>query len=304
MIVRQQAVALLLWAMLALAPWTTCAESLSAPASLPRAAPALVLSAEDRDALGRVAYAEAGNQTEEGLAAVVHAVLNRVASGRFGAGVQGVLDAPGQFEPVARAGGTWRGLPPLAELQRLVFSTILDLILQGRLPDLTGGSTYFQNPALVAQRAAAGLVSPGLVNFGGQAPAAVIRDHSFYRAAGGITGGAAGPHDPPEPRRPVLAPSQPVAGFYRVVNGRLLQVGALLTDPAPADPTSLSAPGAKFIRVGAVRAAAVRRVRVLRGAGVLAVGPIPASDSGEQSLQRVDEGFQGRSLRALRKPSP
>ena len=266
MIVRQRAVKLLLWTVLALASWATaCAEPLSAPASLPRSAPALVLSAEDRDALGRVAYAEAGNQSEEGLAAVAHAVLNRVTSGRFGAGVQGVLDAPGQFEPVGRAGGTWRALPVLTESQRLVFGTILDLILQGRLPDLTGGSTYFQNPAIVAQRAAAGLVSPGLVNFGGQVPTAVIRDHSFYRA----TGGAAGQHDPsPELRRPALAPSQPAAAFYRVVNGRLLQVGALLTDPAPADPASLSAPEAKFIRVGAAR-----RVRVLRGAGVL--GPPP-----------------------------
>ena len=162
MIVRQRTVAFLLWAILASASWTAAfAESLGAPANLPRVAPALVLSVEDRDALGRVAYAEAGNQSEEGLAAVAHAVLNRVASGRFGVGVQGVLDAPGQFEPVTRAGGTWRGLPALTESQRLVFGTILDLILQGRLPDLTGGATYFQNPTIVAQRAAAGLVSPG-----------------------------------------------------------------------------------------------------------------------------------------------
>ena len=54
---------------------------------------ALILSADDREALGRVAYAEAGGQREEGLAAVAHAVLNRVASGQFGANVQGVLDA-------------------------------------------------------------------------------------------------------------------------------------------------------------------------------------------------------------------
>jgi N-acetylmuramoyl-L-alanine amidase len=260
----------LLWAIVALVPLTAArAEPLPTPANLLRAVPVPVLSAEDRDALGRVAYAEAGSQGEEGLAAVAHAVLNRVASGRFGAGVQGVLDAPGQFEPVGRAGGTWRGLSPLTEPRRLVFGTILDLILQGRLPDLTGGSTYFQNPAIVAQRAAAGLVSPGLVNFGGRAPAAVIRDHSFYRAAG-----AHGPA--PEPRRPGVTASQPAAGFYRVVNGQLVQAGVTLADPVFTDPASSSAPVAKFIRVGAVHAPNAGRIHVLRGAGFLKAGP-PAS---------------------------
>lgn len=243
------------------------AAAVLAPLAAARAAPVPILSAEDRDALGRVAYAEAGNQGEEGLAAVAHAVLNRVASGRFGAGVQGVLDAPGQFEPVARAGGTWHGLPALTEPQRLVFGTILDLILQGRLPDLTGGSTFFQNPATVAQRAAAGLVSPRLVNFGGRTPAAVVRDHSFYRAAYR----AAGAPDPqPAARLPSVTASQPEARFYRVVNGQLVQAGLTLASPMPTDPATPSAPAAKFIRVGAARAG---HVRVLRGAGIPKAGP-------------------------------
>jgi Cell Wall Hydrolase len=208
------------------------APILAASAGPPAASPTPVLSAEDRDALGRVAYAEAGNQREEGLAAVVHVVLNRTVSGRFGAGVQSVLDAPGQFEPVARAGGTWRGLPPLTDSQRLVFGTILDLILQGRLPDPTGGSTHFQNAAIVAQRAAEGLVSPDLVNFGGQVPAAVIRDHSFFH--GGGSSGAA-----PNTRR-TAAP-------------------AAASTPPPA------APPAKFIRIGVAARAAGTRVRIVRG---------------------------------------
>ena len=194
--------------------------------------PAAVLSAEDRDALGRVAYAEAASQREEGLAAVIHVVLNRVASGRFGGGVQGVLDAPGQFEPVMRAGGTWRDLPPLTEAQRLVFGTILDLILQGRLPDPTDGSTHFQNAAIVAQRAANGLVAPDLVNFGGQTPAAVIRDHSFFR-------------DGPGPRGSASNAARPVA--------------------TPVSPAPPAASAAKFIRIGAAARAAAH-VRIVRGA--------------------------------------
>ena len=216
---------------------TACAappddSALNAPDSLRP-----TLSVEDRDALGRVAYAEAGNQREEGLAAVVHAVLNRVASGRFGVGVQGVLDAPGQFEPVARAGGRWRNLPPLSDSRRLVFNTILDLILQGRLPDLTGGSAYFQNPAIVAQRAAAGLVSPDLVNFGGQVPTAVIRDHVFFRTA---------------PRRADLGRATLVRPAMAQISGTVI--------PAPPEPQ------AKFIRIGAAAREAGARIRIVRGA--------------------------------------
>lgn len=140
----------------------------------------VTLSAQDRDALGRLAYAEAGNQGAAGLAAVVYAVLNRLASGHFGNSIQQVIDAPGQFEPVSRSGGTWRNLPALTAVQNATFEAILDLIVDGRLPDPTKGATYFQNPALVAQREAAGLVSPGLTNFGGVKPLAVIKDQAFY----------------------------------------------------------------------------------------------------------------------------
>ena len=77
------------------------------------------ISPDDREALGRLAYAEAGNQGEEGLAAVLYAVLNRLASGRFGSDVTAVIEAPGQFEPVDSAGGHWRNqeLSVLGELQ-------------------------------------------------------------------------------------------------------------------------------------------------------------------------------------------
>ena len=93
-----------------------------------------ILSYEDREAIGRVTYAEAGNQGEEGIAAVIFTILNRVNSGQFGSSVQGVIDAPNQFEPATRAGG-WRYLPPLDQCQSVQFETILNLILAGWLPD-------------------------------------------------------------------------------------------------------------------------------------------------------------------------
>ena len=141
--------------------------------------PLPILSFEDREAIGRVTYAEAGNQGEEGIAAVIFTILNRVNSGQFGSSVQGVIDAPNQFEPATRAGG-WRYLPPLDPWQSVQFETILNLILAGRLPDLTNGGLFFQNAGIVAARAARGAVSSSLVDFGGTPPVAEIGDHRFY----------------------------------------------------------------------------------------------------------------------------
>lgn len=138
-------------------------------------------SREARDALARVAYAEAGNQGESGLAAVVYTILNRLADGRWGATVEAVVDAPHQFEPVARVGGTWRRLAPVTPVQEASIHTIVALALQGRLPDLTQGARYFQNPKIVAKRAAVGAATPDLLDFGGAPRSARIGDHTFYR---------------------------------------------------------------------------------------------------------------------------
>ena len=93
--------------------------------------------------------------------------------------MQSVIDAPNQFEPATRAGG-WRYLPPLDPWQSVQFETILNLILAGWLPDLTGGALFFQNARIVSARAARGAVSSYLVDFGGTPPVAEIGDHRFY----------------------------------------------------------------------------------------------------------------------------
>ncbi|MBV9509574.1 MAG: cell wall hydrolase [Caulobacteraceae bacterium] len=143
-----------------------------------------------REGIARVAFAEAGNQGDSGLAAVIYTILNRLADGRWGGSVDAVLNARSQFEPVMRVGGDWRALPPVSAADQARVDTILNLALEGRLPDLTHGARYFQNPAIVADRARRGTVSPSLVNFGGQTPTVVIGAHSFY-AGRGRGGGAA-----------------------------------------------------------------------------------------------------------------
>ncbi len=157
-------------------------------------------SADARDAIGRVTFAEAGNQGDSGLAAVVYTILNRVQDGRWGRTVNDVVNAPSQFEPVMRVGGDWRRLPLISAAAQARIDTILNLALDCRLPDLTHGARYFQNPAVVADRARAGQVGADLVNFGGSAPSAVIGAHSFYvdtrrgggRRVGGPDGAIAG----------------------------------------------------------------------------------------------------------------
>jgi hypothetical protein len=176
---------------LALAGCVLVAATGRLPAAQPVAPPAghlqWPLPEEDREALGRVAYAEAGNQGPVGLLAVIWTVLNRVASGGFQGSVAAVIDAPDQFEPVARAGG-WRRLPALSPAQTAEIDRLLAGIARGALKDPTGGALYFQNRAIVAARAAAGLVPASLIDFGGRKPVARIGDHHFYRD--GPAGGA------------------------------------------------------------------------------------------------------------------
>ena len=161
------------------------------------------LSGDDRDALGRIAYAEAGNQGDMGVAAVIYTILNRVNSGQFQSTVQDVIDARNQFEPATRVGG-WRYLPPLNTWRSSQFDSILDLILTGQLPDPTNGALYFQNARIVAARAARGKGSWSLVDFGGTPPVAEIGDHRFYdwRAAINLAAARA---------RPVYEDSEPVS---------------------------------------------------------------------------------------------
>lgn len=207
------------------------------PASAPVVRPTLPLAEilntpSARDAMARVAYAEAGSQGESGLAAVVYTIINRLVDGRWGATVEAVVDAPHQFEPVMRAGGSWRRLPPVTAAQEATVHTIVALALQGRLPDLTGGARYFQNQTTVADRAAAGLVPPGLVGFGGAAPSARIGDHAFYAEAGKSSSAPAA--KPPRDAHPATPSGSAAGGIFFGENRAASQAADPFKPPAPA----------------------------------------------------------------------
>ena len=195
----------------------------------------LVAGPEAREAITRVAFAEAGNQGDSGLAAVVYTILNRVQDGRWGATVEAVVNARGQFEPVMRVGGDWRRLPASTVAQRARIETILNLALEGRLPDLTNGARFFQNPQIVADRATRGEVSEGLVNFGGTGPSAVIGAHSFYvdvRSAGGRGTRSAKPSSTPRGSSSAAA-WQSAGGAIFVGDNRAAQDAGSASGPAP-----------------------------------------------------------------------
>lgn len=143
----------------------------------------LKLNEKDRDAIARVAIAEAGNQGTAGISGVIFVILNRLQNGGFGNSVTDVLNAPGQFEPVSKVKG-WDKLPKPTEKQLSEVETILNLAISGHFADPTKGALYFQNPEIVAKREAEGKVSQGLTHFGGAQPSAVINNHAFYPVTG------------------------------------------------------------------------------------------------------------------------
>lgn len=140
------------------------------------------ITPQERVALGRVTLAEAANQGEAGWSGVIYTVFNRLVSSGFGDSIQAIINQPGQFEPVTKVGGDWHNLPALTEVDQAKIDTIINLALQGRLPDLTNGGIFFQNPRIVAERERNGQVSKGLTGFYGAPEVAQIKDHTFYAA--------------------------------------------------------------------------------------------------------------------------
>jgi spore germination cell wall hydrolase CwlJ-like protein len=79
--------------------------ALTALALAPLPGRAVTLTEADIDAIGRVDFAEAGNQPIAGKVAVIDTILNRLAAVRFGSDLQSVIEQHRRDEPVARAGG-------------------------------------------------------------------------------------------------------------------------------------------------------------------------------------------------------
>lgn len=134
------------------------------------------ISLEDRDNLIRTVLGEAGNQSDEGKAAVAHVIVNRLASGNHGSTPSDVVFEPKQFEswkdPDKRK--KLRDIPENSgQYQRA--ASVVDGVLSGQIEDPTGGAVNFLNKKEQAKRVG-GL--PDWAKGEGQQ----IGDHTFFGA--------------------------------------------------------------------------------------------------------------------------
>jgi hypothetical protein len=110
------------------------------------------ISASDRDLMIRTVLGEAGNESDEGKAAVSHVILTRAKLGNYGGKtVEGVVFAPKQFEPwQTRRAELLKIDPKSPEYQRV--ASIVDGVLSGEWEDPTDGATHFYSPSVMATR--------------------------------------------------------------------------------------------------------------------------------------------------------
>jgi spore germination cell wall hydrolase CwlJ-like protein len=111
----------------------------------------------DRDMMIRTIAAEAGNQPMLGQAAVAHVILNRVAAGGYGDGIQGVVTAPVKPGSAYHQFSVWNA-PGMQDSSKTVRSlspndpqygnigAVVDAVHQGAISDPTNGSTHYYAP--------------------------------------------------------------------------------------------------------------------------------------------------------------
>ena len=113
---------------------------------------------EERDYLIRTLVFEASGETEIGMAAVAHVILNRKRSGRWGDKIQDVVTYPQQFEPWMTRKDDIEKLST-SDPRYLKAADVVDEVLAGLISDPTAGATHFLNPIVVRQRRGGSLPS-------------------------------------------------------------------------------------------------------------------------------------------------
>lgn len=103
----------------------------------------------DRELLAKTLMAEAGNQGPLGMLAAGSVIMNRVRSGNYGQGLQGVILKPGAFSPWNSVTG-FAGGEQGQDMARITPSEqayrIADTLLSGKYEDPTNNATHFYNP--------------------------------------------------------------------------------------------------------------------------------------------------------------
>jgi hypothetical protein len=111
-----------------------------------------------RDYLIRTLAFEAPHEPDQGKAAVIHVIINRMQSKRWGDNVKDVVLQRWQFEPWMTRRKEMERLPASDPRYRDA-ARITDAVLAGQLPDPTDGATHFLNPKVVRNRRGGSLPS-------------------------------------------------------------------------------------------------------------------------------------------------
>lgn len=155
--------------------WYSASPIVEAPAAAPSMLPA------HRDLAIRTVYGEAGNEPDEGQAAVAAVIKNRMQTGKYGGDtIPGVVLAKNQFEP-------WNNNDARARMMALKpddpryqkIGGIVDGVFSGDTADPTNGSTHFVAPAA---QAALGRPMPSWA----QGDGLPIGRHTFFAPEGRV----------------------------------------------------------------------------------------------------------------------
>ena len=128
--------------------------------TMPEATPSMTggmpMDPNDRDMMIRTIAGEAGDQPPMGQAAIAHVIMNRVADGGYGDGVQGVINAPVSPGSSYKQFSMWnalnkggnnvgRNLNPNSPTYASI-GDIVDKVTNGQIPDPTNGATHYYAP--------------------------------------------------------------------------------------------------------------------------------------------------------------
>lgn len=131
------------------------------------------MSPSDRNYVIRTMIGEAANQSDEGLAAVGHVIMNRVRDGSYGRTPRDVVLAKSQFEPWSTRGPELMSYaedsPEYARAAKA-----LDGVVAEDAQDPTSGATHFLNEKIVRERRG------GTLPRWAQGESTKIGDHTFY----------------------------------------------------------------------------------------------------------------------------
>lgn len=137
------------------------------------------LTPKDKDLIVRTIIGEAGNQPDEGQAAVAHVILNRLNSGKYGNNAAGVVLAPRQFETWDVRPQELATIPRTSKIYQKV-GAIVDGAANGEIEDPTGGATHFLQEETVRDRRGGSLPNWA------QGKGLKIGAHTFFNPGGAL----------------------------------------------------------------------------------------------------------------------